>query len=143
MLIIVRSALSWPPRPAKSRTTGLRAVRARTSVRALRPAAHCAWYSAAAPPAPPAWARGTGAARDAAAVSSTRTNVMATWDATRSASRRMCQAALALALAASWTTPRLRWRRPMRRDSAMRMNVCEALAFMRFSGRTPVSEPVI
>ena len=28
-------------------------------------------------------------------------------------------------------------------DAVMRMDVCEALAFMRFSGRTPVSEPVI
>ena len=28
-------------------------------------------------------------------------------------------------------------------NAVMRMNVCEALAFMRFSGRTPVSEPVI
>ena len=28
-------------------------------------------------------------------------------------------------------------------NAGMRMSVCEALAFMRFSGRTPVSEPVI
>ena len=95
-------------RAAKSRTTGLR--HARTSVRAaLR---LCAPVVSAVPPstAPPGWTQHPSAARGAERSSSTSTSSMATSNAAAAAARRVCQAALAPALAASRTTPTPRLR---------------------------------
>jgi len=75
---------------------------------------------------------------------------MATWDAARAASRRVCQASGSAGASAGGiandsdsevamtATEAARFG-----DAGVRATVCEALASLRFSGRTPVSETVI